>query len=52
MQYIPSQRFQLRENGAMGEKVLIKRLPNASVGQIHKEMIKQDAVLVSEMYIN
>jgi len=52
MQYIPSQRFQLRENGAMGEKVLIKRLPNASVNQIHRELVKQDAVLVSEMYIN
>jgi hypothetical protein len=52
MQYIPTQRFQLRENGAMGEKVLIKRLPNASVNQIHRELIKQDAVLVSEMYIN
>jgi hypothetical protein len=52
MQDTPEQRFQLRENGAMGEKVVIKRLPNASVGQINKEIIEENAVLVSEMYIN
>lgn len=52
MQEIHGQRFQLRENGQMGEKVLIKRLPNAVVSQINKEVVDGRAVLVSEMYVN
>ena len=52
MQATPPQRFQLLENGAMGEKVLIKRLPNAAIGQVSREEIRQQAALVSEMYIN
>jgi hypothetical protein len=52
MQDAPPQRFQLLENGTMGEKVLIKRLPNAAIGQVSKEKIRQEAALVSEMYIN
>lgn len=55
MQDMPQQRFQLLENGEMGEKVLIKRLPNAAVGQVSKAQVEETqktAVLVSEMYIN
>jgi len=52
MQETHGQRFQLRENGQMGEKVLIKRLPNAVVSQINKEVVDGRAVLVSEMYVN
>ena len=52
MQNAPVQQFQLLEHGAMGEKVLIKRLPNAAIGQVSRENIKQEAALVSEMYIN
>lgn len=46
------QRFQLKEKGPMGEKVLIKRLPNAAVSQINREVVGGKAVLVSEMYVN
>lgn len=54
MQEIPDHRFQLRarENGMGGEKILIKRLPNASFGRIGKAMIDGKDVLVSEIYVN
>lgn len=45
------QRFQLRERGTWGEKVVVKRLPNASVNRISMETIGGEAALVSEMYI-
>lgn len=45
-------RLQLRESGNMGDKVLIKRLPNAGVNQIYGEMINGKMENVSEIYIN
>lgn len=45
------QRFQLKERGAFGEKVVVKRLPNASLKRIGMETIDGKAALVSEMYI-
>lgn len=54
MQKTYTQRFQLREKGEMGERILVKRLPNANVNAIGKEMLEGSAVavLVSEIYIN
>lgn len=54
MQKTYPQRFQLREQGEMGERILVKRLPNASVNAIGREMLEGSAVavLVSEIYIN
>jgi hypothetical protein len=54
MQKTYTQRFQLREQGEMGERILVKRLPNASVNAIGREMLEGSAVavLVSEIYIN
>ena len=45
-------RFQLRENGHEGEKVLIKRLPVAHASQTGKEVVAEQGMLVSEIYIN
>lgn len=52
MQQKYPQRFQLRTLGAMGERVLIRRLPNADVSKVTQEMIGSKAALVSEIYIN
>jgi len=52
MQQKYPQRFQLRALGAMGERVLIRRLPNADVSKVTQEMIGSKAALVSEIYIN
>ncbi|VVE64960.1 hypothetical protein PAN31117_01710 [Pandoraea anapnoica] len=64
MQQQYPQRFQLRERGRSGERVLIRRLPNADIGsltqktpKVHKpqdaELAAQSrAVPVSEIYIN
>ncbi|MFZ6720357.1 hypothetical protein [Undibacterium sp. Ji49W] len=52
MQYRPVQQFQLREAGMAG-KVLIKRLPNASVNKIGKERGPDGQhLLVAEIYIH
>ncbi|MFZ6756073.1 hypothetical protein ACO0K9_02545 [Undibacterium sp. Ji50W] len=52
MQYRPVQQFQLREVGMAG-KVLIKRLPNASVNKIGKERGPDGQnLLVAEIYIH
>lgn len=51
MQERHTQRFQLKERGTFGEKVVVKRLPNASVNRIGMETIDGKAALVSEMYI-
>jgi hypothetical protein len=48
----PNRQFQLRRQGSNGNKVLIKRLPNASVENLSKENIKGKEVYVSEIYIN
>ncbi|OGB25271.1 MAG: hypothetical protein A3I66_04205 [Burkholderiales bacterium RIFCSPLOWO2_02_FULL_57_36] len=47
-----AQRFQLREQGALGERILIKRLPNAGISGVGRELVEGKAVLVSEIYIN
>ncbi|MCH9639169.1 MAG: hypothetical protein K0U40_06710 [Betaproteobacteria bacterium] len=45
-------RFQLRESGSMGDKVLIKRMPNASISQMNGEIIGSRMENVSEIFIN
>jgi hypothetical protein len=52
MQQRHAQRFQLREQGKMGERVLIRRLPNADVSKVTQEMVGSSTVLISEIYIN
>lgn len=52
MQEKHNQRFQLRESGSMGDKVLIKRMPTACVSNINGEMINGRMEDVSEIYIN
>ncbi|MGC7402962.1 hypothetical protein ACPWR0_03900 [Pandoraea pneumonica] len=64
MQQQYPQRFQLRERGRSGERVLIRRLPNAEVGSViqqgmetkqrqeRQEAAQSRAVWVSEIYIN
>lgn len=47
-----AQRFQLREQSGMGERVLIKRLPHANAGRVSRERVHEKAALVSEIYIN
>jgi hypothetical protein len=52
MRHRPSQRFQLREAGA-GERILVERLPNASLTRIGKEKGRDGASLVvAEIYIH
>jgi hypothetical protein len=45
-------RFQLKEKGAGGDRVLIKRLPVASTGQFGKEVVSEQGIVVSEIYVN
>jgi len=45
-------RLQLRESGNMGDKVLIKRLPNANVNQMYGEVMNGQMENVSEIYIS
>ncbi|AKM32327.1 hypothetical protein AB870_22835 [Pandoraea faecigallinarum] len=64
MQQQYPQRFQLRERGRSGERVLIRRLPNADIGSLTQKTPKVQkpqeaeqaaqsrAVLVSEIYVN
>ena len=49
---LPDQRLQLKESTGTGDRVLVKRLPNASVEQVHAEMISDKIASVSEIYIN
>jgi hypothetical protein len=52
MQSIPQQRLQLREAGAAG-KVLIRRLPNASVDKLGKERGPNgQSMIVAEIYVH
>ncbi|GJL74684.1 hypothetical protein [Nitrosomonas sp.] len=48
----PLQRFQLKEYLDSRDKVLIKRLPNASIDQINGEMVKGKMKNISEIYIH
>jgi hypothetical protein len=52
MQQRYAQRFQLRERSKMGERVLIRRLPNADVHKVTQEIVGSRTVLVSEIFIN
>lgn len=52
MQEHSRHRLQLRESGNMGDKVLIKRLPNASVDQTFSAMINGKMENVSEIFVN
>jgi len=52
MQEQHNHRFQLRESGSMGDKVLIKRMPNASISQMNGEMIGDRVENISEIFIN
>jgi hypothetical protein len=52
LRYLPSQRFQLKEQASFGEKILIKRMPNARPGLRQREVVDGQAVLVSEIFIN
>lgn len=52
MRSIPTQRFQLREEDAMG-RVLMRRLPNASINKIGKEKGPDgQSLVVAEIYIH
>lgn len=52
MRSIPTQRFQLREEGANG-RVLMRRLPNASIDKIGKEKGPDgQSLVVAEIYIH
>jgi hypothetical protein len=53
MRKTPEQRLQLRDQGELGQRILIKRLPNASVAAIGREITEGSAVpvFVSEIYI-
>ncbi|XCN73110.1 MAG: hypothetical protein Q3M24_23045 [Candidatus Electrothrix aestuarii] len=48
----PNRQFQLRQSGNNGNKVLIKRLPNASIENLARDTLKGEQVNVSEIYIN
>lgn len=45
-------RFQLREQAAFGDKVLVKRLPVACAGIRRKAQVDGHEVLVSEIFVN
>ena len=52
MQEHSRHRLQLRESGNMGDKVLIKRLPNASIEQTFSEIVDGKMENVSEIFVN
>ncbi|MDE2388863.1 MAG: hypothetical protein KGN35_07265, partial [Betaproteobacteria bacterium] len=52
LQEQPEQRLQLKESTSSGDRVLVKRLPNARVDQIHGEMLGGEMRNVSEIYID
>jgi hypothetical protein len=45
-------RFQLKQRSNGGEKILFRQLPFASVSQTGKELVAEQAIVVSEIYIN
>lgn len=49
---IPGQRFQLKENASFGDRILIKRMPNARVGLRYRDVVDGQAILISEIFIN
>lgn len=52
MREVSAARFQLRAASPAGDKVLIKRMPNASVGRRFRESRDGNEILVSEIFIN
>lgn len=52
MREMPEARFQLRASTPSGDKVLIKRMPNASLGKRFRETRDGSELLVSEIFIN
>lgn len=52
MQEMSGQRFQLRETGSIGDKVLIKRLPNACIRRTDGKVVNGKIEIISEIYIN
>ena len=52
MREVSPSRFQLRAASPAGDKVLIKRMPNASVGKRFRESRDGNEILVSEIFIN
>ncbi|MDV6348255.1 hypothetical protein R2083_12090 [Nitrosomonas sp. Is35] len=48
----PHQRLQLKESTGMGDRILVKRLPNASVEQVHGDLMAGKIEQVSEIYIS
>lgn len=48
----PGERFQLKEDGPFGERVLMKRMPVAGTGLRQREVIDGQVVQVSEIFIN
>ena len=52
MREVPTARFQLRAASPAGDKVLIKRMPNASLGKRFREIRDGNEILVSEIFIN
>lgn len=52
MREVAEVRFQLRAASAAGDKVLIKRMPNASVGRRFRHSRDGSEILVSELFVN
>ena len=52
MQEMSNQRFQLRETGSIGDKVLIKRMPNACISRTDGNVVNGKIEIISEIYIN
>lgn len=52
MREVSAARFQLRAMSSAGGRVLIKRMPNASVGKCFRENKDGNEILVSEIFIN
>lgn len=52
MHELPDQRLQLKESTGTGDRILVKRLPNASVEQMHGDLMAGKIEQVSEIYIN
>lgn len=49
---VPAQRVQLKEQASFGEKILMKRMPNARIGTSQRELVDGEEVLVSEIFIH
>ncbi|SEM90581.1 hypothetical protein [Nitrosomonas marina] len=52
MHELPQQRLQLRESQNRGDKILINRLPNASVNHLHGDTVNGKMHHISEIYVH